>query len=228
MHIRAICSSLSTAFSVWSYANDAIRQMENEMVLLRGLINSGCMFSGFPPSSGSLRSVYITAIVRQLFESIDPSPCPWRAWSHCGDILPNQLQFGRGRELLLYSSWLSLEIGVLLRASPQKNALVLLPLEPRFHFLTLTLLKKESPVSIVPFSPSYPPPPTWKLLFSCQVFLSLFLTIASHFTEGSPVQPPVQLPLTCIMWGSIPFFFSCLIIQRTRVTLHLLMEIHEE
>lgn len=151
MHIRAICSSLSTAFSVWSYANDAIRQMENEMVLLRGLMNSGCMFSGFPPSSGSLRSVYITAIVRQLFESIDPSPCPWRAWSHCGDILPNQLQFSRGRELLLYSSWLSLEIGVLLRDSPQKNALVLLPLEPRFHFLTLTLLKKNHPFQLFLF-----------------------------------------------------------------------------
>lgn len=46
MRIRVICFSLSTALC--SYANDAIKQMENKMVLLQALTNSGLVLSGYP------------------------------------------------------------------------------------------------------------------------------------------------------------------------------------
>lgn len=50
-----------------SYANDAIKQMGNKMVLLRALTNSGLVLSGYPPPPPPLtplRFVYIPAIVR--------------------------------------------------------------------------------------------------------------------------------------------------------------------
>lgn len=58
----------------------------------------------------------------------------------CGDILPNQLQFGREeRVTIIFLLAFNMKLMVLLRALPPKNALVLLPLEPRFHFLKITL-----------------------------------------------------------------------------------------
>lgn len=101
MHIRVICFSLSTTPCVWSHANDAIKQMENKMLLLRGSDKQWpCVFRVPPPCVSSNQiCVHTCNCLNPLIHYIALEG-PNR---FCRDGLPNQLQLGREETVIIIS-----------------------------------------------------------------------------------------------------------------------------
>lgn len=169
IHIRVICFSLSTTPGVWSYVNDAIKQMGNRTLVLRDPDKQWPSVFKDPISCiYCLRCVYIPAMV-------------WVHWSitlPLKDLIRSvqtyyQIRCSQGgkRSINTFLFALNFKSLALFMASPLKNAFCLLPPESSFFTVLIIIIFLNLPFSHSDSSalphPHLMLPPLFFLSFPC-------------------------------------------------------------